>query len=131
MLSEKPYIKSENAILRKHDPKWFGQRISIFGFQWKYVESITNNILIQIWFSSHDSMILCPIIVKNMRGIPQTETIHKVPNVAAKLSFPLLFIIAFYLCHVICTGSWFLCSDTLSSVIVSCADIFKQYFGKF
>ncbi len=43
-------------ILRKQDRKWFGQKISIFGFQRKYVGSIASNILMQIFVSSDDSM---------------------------------------------------------------------------
>ncbi len=55
MRSEKPYTKLEYVILRKHALRWFGQKVLIFGFQWKYVESISSNILMQIWVSSDDS----------------------------------------------------------------------------
>ncbi len=35
-------------------------------------------------------MILRPIIVKNVRGIPRIETTHKVANLVIKLGLPLL-----------------------------------------
>ncbi len=53
--SEKLYMKFKNMILRKCDLKSFSQKISIFGFQRKYEESIVSNILMQIWVSSDDS----------------------------------------------------------------------------
>ncbi len=49
--SEKSYTKSENMILRKHNRKCFGQKISIFDFPWKYEKGIAGNILEQIWVS--------------------------------------------------------------------------------
>ncbi len=55
MCFEKSNTKSENVILRKRDLKGFGQKLSIFGFQQKYVESIYNGILTQIKVSSDDS----------------------------------------------------------------------------
>ncbi len=55
MWSEKPYTKSENVILRKHNLKWFGQEILIFSFQQKYVESVASNIWMQIRVSSDKS----------------------------------------------------------------------------
>ncbi len=44
----------------------------------------------QIQDSSDDSV---SNYMKNMRGVPQIETVHKVANVVAKLSFPLFFMI--------------------------------------
>ncbi len=54
MRSEKPYTKSENAISSKTGSKVICKKMSIFGFQKKYVESIAGNILMQIWVSSDD-----------------------------------------------------------------------------
>ncbi len=55
MRSEKPYTKSENVILRKLDLTRFGQKISIFSFQRKNIESIAINILTRVQILSDDS----------------------------------------------------------------------------
>ncbi len=65
-------------------------------------------------------MTLHPIIVRNVRLIPQTETIHRVANVVDKLSFHLFFAMPSISCPVIWTVSWLVCCDTLTSVIVIC-----------
>ncbi len=39
--------------------------------------------------------------------------------------------ITFYCIHVICSGSWLVYRDTLSSVSVTCLHILKKYFRKF
>ncbi len=84
MRSEKSYTKSKNVILRKLDLKWFGRKISIFGFQWKYIESIGSKILTQIRVSSDDPT---SNNIEKCDSITRLETIHKVANVVAKLSF--------------------------------------------
>ncbi len=55
MRSEKPDTKLENVIMRKHAVKYFGEKMSLFGFQWKYVESIASNSLMQVQVSFDDS----------------------------------------------------------------------------
>ncbi len=91
MRSGKPYIKSVNVILRKCDLKWFGKKILISCFQWKYVESIASYILAQIWVSSDDHM--SNYIGKNVRCIPTT---HRNCTQSRQTGLPLFFIIASY-----------------------------------
>ncbi len=56
MRSEKSYTKLEKVILRERKLKWFGQKILVLGFQWKYVESTASNISMQKWASSDDDV---------------------------------------------------------------------------
>ncbi len=74
-------------------------------------------------------MIFHLIVVKNVRGIPWTETIHKVADVVSKLGFPLFFTIPF---------DWF--HAALSALVAGSYNVicyqafvwvhFKKFFSK-
>ncbi len=49
-------LRNHTVVLRKHNLKWFGQKISVFGFQWKYAEGLPSNIWMQIRVSSDESI---------------------------------------------------------------------------
>ncbi len=60
MRPEKPYTKVENVILGKHDLKWFGPKISIFGFPWKYVQGMSNKFSVYFLFIPCDNTDIIP-----------------------------------------------------------------------
>ncbi len=87
MRSEKPYTKSENLIWRKHELKWFGQKISIFCFQWKYVESVADNMLTPIRVSSYDSM---SNYSKKHERYTKNKNYRQIPQCRCQIQFPCL-----------------------------------------
>ncbi len=82
----------------------------------QFSTEICEIIAVNFWCkSTSHPMILHPIIAKNMRGIPQTETIYKIADVVAKISFPLFFTVSFYLiiCYLwpLTIYTWTECTD--------------------
>ncbi len=91
---EKPYTKSENVILRKHNPKGFSQKISIFvsfdDFIFNYGEK-------------------CGRYTTNRNHTQSHRCSHQI-------QFPNLLYNHLLSCRVIYIGSWLVLCNTLSSV---------------
>ncbi len=123
MRSEKPYTKSENVVLKKTRSQEIWSKNINFRFS---MEKTWRSLLATFWcqFGSHP-MILVSVIVNYIRGIPQTQTIHKVAIVVTKTLFPPF--LYDHLSHIVLST---LVTDSytmiimLSSISVSCLDIF-------